>query len=231
MESVELWQRVMIALGALCVGLGKGGLPGVGNLTVVLFALVLETKASVVLLPILISADVVAVVVYRKHALWSYIARLAPWTVLGILLGCLVFSRVDDAQVRSLIGVILLSMTGLHFFRKWQRRRHDGEDHLPHHPAFVAATGIIGGFVTMVANTAGPVVALYFIAAGLPKYAHIGTAAWFFFLVNLFKLPFMMHLGIIDFDLDAAECEPDAFCNRRGTVGPAVGEADSAEGV
>lgn len=49
----------------------------------------------------------------------------------------------------------------------------------------------------MVANAAGPVAALYFIASGLPKYAYIGTSAWFFFLVNLLKVPFMMDLGII----------------------------------
>jgi uncharacterized membrane protein YfcA len=50
----------------------------------------------------------------------------------------------------------------------------------------------------MVANAAGPVAALYFISSGLPKYAYIGTSAWFFFLVNLFKVPFMLHLQIID---------------------------------
>jgi uncharacterized membrane protein YfcA len=58
---------------------------------------------------------------------------------------------------------------------------------------------MISGFATMVANAAGPVAALYFIASGLPKYAYIGTAAWFFLLVNLFKVPFMIHLEIINF--------------------------------
>ena len=199
MQELEVWQYLIVALGASCVGLGKGGLPGMGNLTVVLLALALPAKASVgVLLPILISADVIAVVVYRRHALWPYIFKLAPWTVLGILLGWAVFSHVDDGQVKVMIGIILLSMCGVHFFRKWQRRHHEGEDHLPHHPLFIAATGIIGGFATMVANAAGPVAALYFIASGLPKYAYIGTAAWFFFLVNIFKIPFMMQLGIID---------------------------------
>ncbi|MFW6218009.1 MAG: sulfite exporter TauE/SafE family protein, partial [Verrucomicrobiota bacterium] len=184
---------MLIALGALFVGLGKGGLPGVGNLTVVLMALALPAKVSVgVLLPILISADIVAVLVYRRHALWKYIGRLAPWTVAGVLIGYFVFSRVDDAQVRVLIGVVLLGMTAVHFLRKWLRRHATEADALPHHPVFIAATGMIGGFATMVANAAGPVAALYFIASGLPKYAYIGTSAWFFMLVNVFKVPFMM---------------------------------------
>jgi uncharacterized membrane protein YfcA len=90
-------------------------------------------------------------------------------------------------------------MTAIHFYRKWARRKATEADLLPHHPAFIGSTGIIGGFATMVANAAGPVAALYFIASGLPKYAYIGTSAWFFLLVNLFKVPFMIDLKIIDF--------------------------------
>lgn len=201
MQELELWQYLIIALGAAFVGFGKGGLPGVGNLTVVLLALVLPAKASVgVLLPILISADIMAVAIYRRHAEWRYIIRLLPWMLVGIVLGYFVFSHVNDQHMRLMIGVILLSMTAVHFFRKWSRRHHEGEDQLPHHPVFIATTGIIGGFATMVANAAGPVAALYFIASGLPKYAYIGTSAWLFLLVNVIKVPFMMDLGIINFD-------------------------------
>ena len=199
MDTLELWQYGLIALGAFLVGLGKGGLPGVGNITVVLMALALPPKASVgILLPILVSADIIAVIVYRRHAEWSYIWKLAPWMLAGILIGYFVFSRVDDAQVRFLIGLILLSMTGVHFYRKWLRRHATEVDTLPQHPVFIGSTGIIGGFATMVANAAGPVAALYFIASGLPKYAYIGTSAWFFLLANLVKVPLMMNLGIID---------------------------------
>jgi len=200
-QSLELWQYLLIATGAFAVGLGKGGLPGVGNLTVVLMALALPAKVSVgVLLPILISADIVAVLVYRRHANWSYIVKLAPWTVAGILVGYFVFSHVNDATVRILIGTVLLSMTVIHFLRKWLRDSSKGKDTLPHHPAFIGATGITGGFATMIANAAGPIAALYFIASGLPKYAYIGTSAWFFFIINLLKVPFMMDLGIIHLD-------------------------------
>lgn len=198
-DSLELWQYGLIALGAFLVGMGKGGLPGVGNLTVVLMALALPAKASVgILLPILISADVIAVLVYRRHAEWRLIGKLAPWMVVGIVTGYFVFSWVDDGQIRILIGVILLSMTAVHFYRKWLRRHATEADALAHHPVFIGGTGIIGGFATMVANAAGPVAALYFIASGLPKYAYIGTSAWLFLLVNFFKVPFMMELGIID---------------------------------
>ena len=86
-SSLHVWQYELIALGAFLVGLGKGGLPGVGNLTVVLMALVLPAKASVgILLPILICADIIAVLVYHRHAQWRYISKLAPWIVMGLSL-------------------------------------------------------------------------------------------------------------------------------------------------
>lgn len=201
MPALELWQYSLIAIGALSVGLGKGGLPGVGNLAIILLVIALPTKLSVgVLLPILISADVVAVVVYRRHAAWRYVARLAPWTAAGVLVGWFVFSRVDDAAVRILIGSILLTLTAVHFTRRPLARKGQPDAALPQHPLLVRGTGLLAGFATMIANAAGPIAQLYFIASGLPKYAFIGTSAWFFFLLNLFKIPFMVELGIIDFD-------------------------------
>ena len=52
----------------------------------------------------------------------------------------------------------------------------------------------------MLANAAGPVIALYCLAVGLPKFEVVGTLAWFFFIVNVFKLPFSAGLGLIRVD-------------------------------
>ncbi|WP_436407444.1 TSUP family transporter [Agromyces litoreus] len=64
-------------------------------------------------------------------------------------------------------------------------------------PAMTHVFGPLGGFTTMIANAAGPVMSLYFIASRLPVQAILGTAAWFFFVVNLIKLPFSVGLGLI----------------------------------
>jgi uncharacterized protein len=44
------------------------------------------------------------------------------------------------------------------------------------------------------------VMVLYLLAVGLPKLAFIGTGAWFFMLVNAFKVPFSVRLGLITWD-------------------------------
>jgi hypothetical protein len=57
--------------------------------------------------------------------------------------------------------------------------------------------GFIAGVTTMLANAAGPVMGLYLLAVALPKDAFVGTAAWFFLLINLIKVPFSAQLGLI----------------------------------
>jgi uncharacterized membrane protein YfcA len=50
----------------------------------------------------------------------------------------------------------------------------------------------------MVANAAGPVMTLYLLMAGLPMLEFLGTAAWFFLIVNAVKVPFSVGLGLLD---------------------------------
>ena len=60
---------------------------------------------------------------------------------------------------------------------------------IPDHWWFAMLLGLAGGFATMIGNAAGPVMAMYLLAMRIPKFTYIGTGAWFFFLVNLFKVP------------------------------------------
>jgi hypothetical protein len=63
---------------------------------------------------------------------------------------------------------------------------------VPGHPAFAAGTGLAAGFTTMMGNLAGAFANLYFLAMRMPKNDFIGTAAWLFLIINLFKLPFQV---------------------------------------
>jgi len=212
MDQLTTNHFILLAIGAIFTGLGKGGLPGAGNLTVAIFALVFQDLGIMdgvalsvgILLPVLISADIVAVLIYRRHAEWKFIARLLPFFLIGIVVGWLIFDyfKSRDELLKTIIGVILLAMTALHFFRKWQHRETvkkvttDACKSLP----FGVLFGLLGGVATMLANAAGPVAQLYLLAMALPKYAFIGTAAWLFLIVNITKVPFMVNLGIINND-------------------------------
>jgi uncharacterized membrane protein YfcA len=63
---------------------------------------------------------------------------------------------------------------------------------VPTHPFFVMGTGLAAGFTTMLGNLAGAFSNLYFLAMRMEKNDFIGTAAWIFLCMNLFKLPFQV---------------------------------------
>ena len=195
--NLSFWQWLLLALGAFFTGLSKTGMAGLGVLPVALFANALPARASTgALLPLLLCADLFGVAFFRKHASWGHLWRLFPWVVAGVVAGYLALDHVSNDQVRRLIGGILLVMVTLHVWRQRQADRLN--DRLPHTAWFAAITGFLAGFTTMVANAAGPVMGLYLLAIGLPKLAFIGTGAWFFMLVNAFKVPFSLHLGLIN---------------------------------
>jgi uncharacterized membrane protein YfcA len=193
------YQWTLLCLGAFATGLSKTGVAGLGVLAVASFALALPARASTgALLPLLLCADVFGVAFFRKHASWPHLLKLFPWVVVGVVAGYLAMGRVSNQQVQRLIGGILVAMVGLHLWR--QRQADTIAAALPHTWWFAALTGVLAGFTTMVANAAGPVMILYLLAVGLPKLAFVGTGAWFYMLVNAFKVPFSMQLGLITRD-------------------------------
>jgi uncharacterized protein len=189
-------QWIWLAVAAFCSGLSKTGITGLGILPVVVFANLLPPRESTgALLPLLLCGDVFGVLFFRKHASWPHLWRLFAWVIAGVVAGYFVLGRVNNEQVQRMIGVILLVMVTLHWWRG--RQQDDLAARLPHSIWFTALMGILAGFATMVANAAGPVMVLYLLAIGLPKLVFIGTGAWFFMLVNAFKVPFSMKLGLI----------------------------------
>ena len=209
---LDAWQWATLVLATFLVGLSKTGISGIGTFAVAIFALVLPARESVgAVLPILICGDIVAVTAYRRHAIWAHLWGLFPWAVAGVILGYAALGRIDAEGVAKLVGAILLVVVVLQWWRQhsagWQSG--DVERHVPHHLWFVVAVGILAGFTTMVANAAGPIMIVYLLAMRLPKMEFIGTGAWYFLLLNLFKVPFSAQLGLINpasllFDLKLA---------------------------
>ena len=186
---------VVAALSGLLLGFSKTGMPGAGILAIPLMASILPAKVSTgIVLPMLIMGDVVAVVWYRRHAVWSHLFRIIPFAVVGILIGFAIMGRITDRQLQPAIGGIIIVMLGLHV---WRARRPGMDEHLPTGLFFAGTMGLLAGVTTMLANAAGPIMTIYLLAMRLPKTAFIGTGAWYFCLLNLFKVPFSMHLGLI----------------------------------
>jgi uncharacterized protein len=191
-------QWIFALLGAFMIGVSKSGITGLSILSVVLFTHILPSskQASGIVLPLLIFGDFVAVFSYRQHTQWRYLWRLFPFTAVGIVLGYFALGAVSDRHARLMIGAIIV---GLALLGLWRRRRSSlPEDDGAHRSwVFAAFVGVVAGFITLVANAAGPLMAIYLVSMRLPKLEYVGTAAVFFMCLNLFKVPFMVNLGLI----------------------------------
>jgi hypothetical protein len=190
---------VFAALGALMIGVSKAGIPGLSILSIALFNHVFASakQASGLILPLLIFGDFVAVFSYRKHTQWRYLWRLFPWTAAGVVLGYFTLGRISDQTARILVGWIIIALAALSVWRRYIAATPEDEKSVSFHWSVGAAIGVTAGFITLVANAAGPLMAIYLVAMRLPKMEYVGTAAVFFMLLNLFKVPFMVDLGLI----------------------------------
>ena len=57
----------------------------------------------------------------------------------------------------------------------------------------------MAGFMSMVANSGGPPMSIYLLLRKNSVMNFLGNTAWFFFIINVFKLPFTLSLGLLDF--------------------------------
>ena len=142
----------------------------------------------------LVVGDCFAIYVFGRKAISAQVHRLLPPTLAGIFIGWLLMGQLDEAVFKRLVGVIILSLTAVQVARLW---KPSWFDHFPHSHWFAVTLGLLAGLTTMLANAAGPVVALYLLAVGLPKWELIGTSAWLFLVLNVIKLPLSYHLGLI----------------------------------
>jgi hypothetical protein len=151
-------------------------------------------KSVGTLLGILILADLFAIIYHRRNAKWSHVLRLLPVTLAGIITAYFGLKKVDQEQLKPIIGGIVLIMLVVNY---WRTRTSSEESSIPMQWWFVAAMGFLAGITTMMANAAGPVMIIYLTAMRLPKMEFVGTSVWFFFIINWLKVPFSTRLEMM----------------------------------
>lgn len=195
MPELEPSAWIVVGLCAFLVGAAKTGIPGIGILPALLMAQVLPAQASTgMLLGILILGDLFGAGYHRHNAQWSHMPRLLPAAFAGIVVGHRIMDKISDEQLRPIIGIIVLLMLGLNY---WRTRAQGEHLRVPTQWWFAAGLGFVAGLTSMMANAAGPIMIIYFVAMQLPKVAFVGTSAWFFFVLNWLKVPFSANLDLM----------------------------------
>src|SRR5262245_43568502 len=182
MPHFTLWQWSLGVVSAFAIGVAKTGMPGLGSFLAPLMVLVVGDSryAAAWTLPILSTADVFAVLYWRRHADARKLFSLIPWVGVGIGGGALALF-LSDRVLRRVIGFVILFMLVVYLDRK--RNPHGRITGAP------ALYGAAAGFASTIANAAAPVMNMYLLSRKLPKEQFVATGAWFFLVINLSKIP------------------------------------------
>lgn len=189
----------MLVIGLL-VGVAKTAIGGLGLLSAALLVQVIPAKESTgVLLILLLVGDLFAIGVYKKHVEWKFLKKLI-WPVLfGLSTGAFYLLNSNDHSLKRTIGIIVVLLVSLYpVSQYWQR--HNGDISIRFPKSLRALLGSTAGFMSMVANSGGTPMSIYLLLHRKSVLNFLGNSAWFFFIVNITKLPFTLALGLLDFN-------------------------------
>lgn len=185
--SLSCTQWAILITAALFTGMAKTGIYGLGILVAPILAGVFGGKVSAgLLLPMLSMADIFAVIYYNRHASWTHLWKLFPFAAVGVIIAIWVGAVINDSTFKIIMAIFILGGIPVMIWRERMKNSKPLEGNWGSGSFF----GITGGFATMIGNAAGPIMSLYLLAMQLPKNVLIGTGAWFFLIINLFKIPF-----------------------------------------
>ena len=186
----------LACLGAICLGISKTGFPGLAIINVLIVAELFGAKNSVgIILPMLIVCDLIVYPLFRKYASWKMVWPLVPVTLAAVVGAWLLLDILDDHTARRVIGGIILFMLVLQLIREFHKQFLE---HLPDSRIFRWFSCILIGVSTMLANAAGPVYSIWALVHHMKKEDFLGVGARFFLLVNVFKVPFLGQLELIN---------------------------------
>jgi len=192
MTMLDPYFVTVAVITVLIVGLSKAGLLGsLGMVGVPLLSLVMPARdAAGMMLPILLTMDVIAVYAYRKEVDWRVLRIMLPGAAVGTIVGWVLWAFVSDAAVLLFVGVItlLFILDALLPIRK----KLEG---LPPSKPWGIFWGGFAGFTSFISHTGGPPFQIYVLPQRLPPAIYAGTSAVFFAIVNTSKLIPYFFLG------------------------------------
>jgi uncharacterized membrane protein YfcA len=192
MEGIAFWVAAVAA--AVCVGMGKGGLPMVGMLGVPVLSLAISpVTAAGLLLPIYVVSDVFGLWAYRRSFNRQVVAIMCAGMTAGVAIGWAAARITPESVVTGIVGAIGLAFS-------LSLLRHHGGPVQPR-PARVGPGlfwGTITGFTSFVSHSGGPPYQVYTLPLGMPKAMFAGTSTIAFAYVNAIKLVPYWALGQIN---------------------------------
>ena len=176
-------------------GIAKSGLGGsISLISVPLMTLVMPlTQALAIILPILIFSDMVAVYRFRKEFDFGTLKLIVPFAAIGIFIGSLTFSHFSEDILKFIVGLMGFLFTAHYFLFKKNKEEKSKKNFLK---GGICST--IAGFTSFCVHAGGTPTSIYLLPLRMKKEIYVGTRIIFFTFVNLIKLPFYLHLSMLN---------------------------------
>jgi uncharacterized membrane protein YfcA len=196
----EVWTPLLIGVVGVAIllyGFSKTAMPVAGVVAGPILAASLgPTIAAGFAIPLLLLGDLMGLLYFRQHANWRVIAKIVPGVLVGFAITALLFAFASTTVVARVIGVLLLISVALEIYRRRSLKLEEVEDSGVRRLE-AGFYGTLTGVTTMAANAGGAAMTLYLVKMRVPMLAFMGTSVWFFFILNVIKLPFVIPLGLI----------------------------------
>ncbi|MGQ0611855.1 MAG: sulfite exporter TauE/SafE family protein [Paracoccaceae bacterium] len=191
-QGWEFWAACI--LGAVLTGLGKGGIPVVGAVTVPMMALAMPAPlAAGLMLPVYIVSDWFGLWAYRKHFDARVLVIGFAGMTIGVVLGYFTFALVPESWINGLIGLV-----GAVFALNMLVRRNLTPSPRPARVGPGVFWTALAGYTSFISHTGAPPYQVWTLPLGLRKEVYAGTSTIAFAYVNMLKLPFYWHLGQVN---------------------------------
>ncbi|ABD08999.1 Protein of unknown function DUF81 [Rhodopseudomonas palustris HaA2] len=186
---LDPWFYVAAVPAVLLLGLAKGGFSGIGIAATPLLALFLPPlEAAALLLPVLISQDMISLYVYRRHWDARSLKIMLPGALAGMGLAWWTASIVSDDVVRLIVGGVGVAFV-LNVWLRPQLSPAKGST------AAGVFWGGVSGFTSFMTQGGGPPYQVYMLPQQLPKLVLVGTTTIFFAILNVLKIGPYILLG------------------------------------
>jgi uncharacterized membrane protein YfcA len=151
-------------------------------------------EAVAVLLPMLITTDIIAVSVHWRRWNAELLLRLLPAAVVGVLISTYVITTAPSIVLRRIMSAVILAIVTYKLLEKHTLQELTYQSQPWHGPA----AGLTSGLLSGLAHSGGPPISMYLLLEKVQPRTFAATAALYFAILNLTKAPFYLHAHLFN---------------------------------
>ena len=195
---LDISYYLIVSFSILLFAISKSGFSG-GGLALISVTLLSITygplTAIAILMPMLIVCDVIALFLNRKYFEYKILWSIAPYSLLGVIVGTILFKFINLSMISIFIGSISLLYVLLNYLIADNRN-------LKKIPFYGSKSfwGALAGFTSFVLHSGGLPLNIYFMSIYNKKVQFVAGVVFSIALINLFKLIPYFYLEILNFE-------------------------------